>query len=203
MKVSGAIVFTDIVASSKLWKKNPKEMFIKLGIHDNLIKEITEELDGEVVKQIGDSFMIYFKTPENSFKFAHELQRSMSKNKIKIDNLHMKITIGIAIGTFNKKRIEIQGCELNDYFGEIVNIASRMESKVASIGGIGIYISDKWKYLIKKVKNLAKKGYTINEYHYFDDCNDLKMRLVSPECRLASELHGVGELIAFNLSPRN
>jgi class 3 adenylate cyclase len=123
------ILFTDVVGSSKLWSEDPITMSSQLDKHFIKINSISKQYNGFVVKTIGDAFMVYFK-PGNSLQNAINCAKSVLKSE------ELPLRIGICSGSMEEKTYELQNAKLKDYFGNAVNIASRMESKVAEEGGI-------------------------------------------------------------------
>ena len=71
-----AIVFTDVVGSSKMWSDDAVTMFKQLEGHHKLVETIAESNKGWIVKTIGDAFMVYFEQSEdslyNAIKFSKE-----------------------------------------------------------------------------------------------------------------------------------
>ena len=72
-----AMVFTDVVGSSKMWSDDPVTMSKQLEGHHKLIATISEKYKGWIVKTIGDAFMVYFEPSEdslfNAVKFSKEV----------------------------------------------------------------------------------------------------------------------------------
>jgi len=58
--LSPAMLFTDVVGSSKMWSDDPQTMNIQLDKHFKVMDGLARKYGGFVVKTIGDSFMIYF-----------------------------------------------------------------------------------------------------------------------------------------------
>jgi class 3 adenylate cyclase len=128
---SGApsIMFTDVVGSSKLWSDDPQEMKIQLDKHFTLMNNIAKQHNGFVVKTIGDAFMIYFGKGEGSLKNAINCAKKILLSE------KLPLRVGICQGNMEEKSYNIQNANLRDFFGNAVNTASRMESKVAGEGG--------------------------------------------------------------------
>ena len=129
--VMPAMVFTDVVGSSKLWSDDPQTMAIQLEAHHKLIDEISDKYSGWIVKTIGDAFMVYFEPSRdslvNALKFSKEVILMEKKYNLRV---------GVCLGNMEQKTYRIQNVDLKDFFGNAVNTASRMESKVSEAGGI-------------------------------------------------------------------
>ena len=198
-----AIMFSDVVGSSAKWSADPETMKVQLDKHFTIINEIAKKWNGFVVKTIGDAFMIYFKESDktllNSINCAIEI----------INTEELPLRIGICSGDMEEKSYVLQDAKLKDYFGNAVNTASRMESKVAQPGGIAFtYINNISKTESSAIVNLIDK-YKPVATKYSNDCNsDKEMqgkrsgRLLTDihlaACKSVQELKGVKELTSFN-----
>jgi class 3 adenylate cyclase len=119
-----------VVGSSKQWSEDPVSMASQLEQHHELIDSLAKKHKGWIVKTIGDAFMVYFESSDdslfNAIKFAKELI---------ISEKSYNLRVGICQGGMDEKTYRIQKVDLKDFFGNAVNSASRMESKVAEQGG--------------------------------------------------------------------
>ena len=203
-KDNPSIMFTDVVGSSKLWADNPDMMRVKLDDHFKSINDLAKKWNGFVVKTIGDAFMVYFDEGDNS------LLRSINCAIEFIKSEDLPLRVGICCGEMDEKQYVLQNVNLRDFFGNVVNTASRMESKVADTNGISFSyvddISDKESELIKKLTD----KYSVERIEYSDDCSSDKenlgkrsSRLLTDihidQCRSSQELKGVKELTAYKL----
>jgi class 3 adenylate cyclase len=152
--LSPAMLFTDVVGSSKMWSDDPQTMNIQLDKHFKIMDGLARKYGGFVVKTIGDSFMIYFGKSEKSLEVAIDFAVEVLKYE------ELPLRIGICSGKMTSKKCRIQNVELVDFFGDVVNTASRMESKVAEQGGIAFTsvdnISEQLKSISKKYRKLIK-----------------------------------------------
>ena len=146
-----AMLFTDVVGSSKMWSEDPQTMSIQLDKHFKVMDNLARKYGGFVVKTIGDAFMIYFSKSENSLEKAVDFAVEVLKTE------ELPLRIGICSGNLTAKKCKIQNVELLDFFGDVVNTASRMESKVAESGGIAFTSVDN---IENQVESLSKK-YTL------------------------------------------
>jgi class 3 adenylate cyclase len=133
-----AMVFTDVVGSSKMWSEDPITMAQQLEGHHKLVDAIAEKNKGWIVKTIGDAFMVYFEPSEdslfNAVKFAKE---------VILGEKSYNLRVGVCQGNMDQKTYSLQKVELKDFFGNAVNAASRMESKVSEVGGTIAFCSIK------------------------------------------------------------
>lgn len=129
--VMPAMVFTDVVGSSKLWSDDPASMATQLEQHHELIDSLAKKHKGWIVKTIGDAFMVYFEPSSTSLINALRFSKEAIEEERKYN-----IRVGVCSGNMNNKTYSIQNVQLKDFFGNAVNTASRMESKVATPNGI-------------------------------------------------------------------
>ena len=122
---SPTMLFTDVVGSSSMWSDDAKTMSIQLDKHFKIMDDLARKRGGFVVKTIGDAFMIYFSKSEKSLENAIDFAVDV------INTEELPLRIGICSGKMTAKKCRIQNVELLDFFGDVVNTASRMESKVA------------------------------------------------------------------------
>ncbi|MCM1992786.1 adenylate/guanylate cyclase domain-containing protein [Oceanirhabdus seepicola] len=85
-----------------------------------LTEAIVEENNGEILKTIGDTFVILFPNPKDSVKCAIEIQNALRvSNKIKAESLKLHMSVGIGYG-------QVLKVSNNDIFGVELNIASKL-----------------------------------------------------------------------------
>jgi len=159
-KKSGPVptmVFTDVVGSSKMWSDDPITMIGQLESHHKLVDTIAQKNNGWIVKTIGDAFMVYFEQSDyslfNAIKFSKELILSEKAYNLRV---------GICQGHMDEKTYSIQKVELKDFFGNAVNSASRMESKVSEVGGTIAFCS------LKPIENKMSKIQTLGKVNKVD-----------------------------------
>ena len=147
-----AMVFSDVVGSSKMWSDDPVTMIGQLEAHHKLVDSLASKNNGWIVKTIGDAFMVYFEPSEyslfNAIKFSKELI---------LNEKAYGLRVGVCEGHMDEKTYSIQKVELRDFFGNAVNAASRMESKVSEVGGTIAFCSLKPIYnKMSKIQTLGK-----------------------------------------------
>lgn len=123
-----AVVFTDICDSTALNHDVGNEAMMGIrNAHFERGQGIATKLDGYVVKTIGDSLMVAFRTASKALDFCVDLVRDPGHRRI-------HIRAGLHIGP-----VDIQG---EDIFGNMVNYASRVESH-APKGEIAVSVAAK------------------------------------------------------------
>lgn len=116
-----AIMFTDIMGFSRMMERDENKTLSILKEHNRIIQNIVRECGGNVIKTIGDAFLIDFKNTVNSVKCGLKIQEELNKfNDGKAFDDKLYIRIGIHLG-------DIWFFE-NDALGDGINIASRLQS---------------------------------------------------------------------------
>ena len=162
-----ALMFTDIVSSSLLWKTVPEAMRVALRLHDKLLRTTTEKHSGYEVKTIGDSFMIAFERLVDSIQCGLSMQEDLTKLAWPCDLREvpcsryeeatwsgLRIRIGVHYGAIDSEQNQITG--RHDYFGDTVNRAARIVS-VSMEGSVGVTettLAAAWPSLKEKVSVL-------------------------------------------------
>src|SRR6266404_1262630 len=119
------LVFTDIVESTDIGVKLGDTQWVKdLFVHFTLARDIASCFDSYVVKVIGDSLMIAFKTSSDAVNFALNFGENTGIEYI-----------GIRVG-INSGEVQIRE---NDIYGLNVNLTSRIQH---SIPLEGIWVSN-------------------------------------------------------------
>jgi class 3 adenylate cyclase len=136
--IKGCIVFTDIISSTKWWATYPNLMGTFINEHERRIRRHVRDNKGWVVKSIGDSLMCFIENKEDAKRAAEAIQRDFTHNPLRIKGDSIKIRIGICCGDLEKRHITIQGHELVDFLGPVVNRAARMESDYSPANGFAV-----------------------------------------------------------------
>ncbi len=154
------ILFTDIKGSTSLYSKyGDVKSYNVVRDHFKILFDKVINNHGTIVKTIGDSIMASFIKPHEAVKAALEAQKEFIKSKFgDIGKLDIKMGIhsgGVIVVNLNERI---------DYFGNTVNVASRIES--LSEGGAiwfskDIYNDPKVMQYLKKHKNEFETRYTV------------------------------------------
>jgi len=114
-----AVMFTDIVGYSRMMHRDEAAALDFLDTHNTLVKEQVAAHGGRVIKAIGDSLMMDFKSVVDAVNCSvaiqtrfHKLNRSLGKDQQRY--LRVGIHLGDVVVT------------AGDIFGDGVNIASRL-----------------------------------------------------------------------------
>ncbi|WP_069130206.1 adenylate/guanylate cyclase domain-containing protein [Rhodohalobacter halophilus] len=118
------ILFTDLFNSSNLYRKDGDETALGVVMgHFNTLEQAVIEERGAVVKTLGDSVMAIFPTPAHALKAFYKAEK-LFKQQQAGEESPIKLKGGIHVG-------DCMAVSLNnriDYFGNHVNIASRLVS---------------------------------------------------------------------------
>lgn len=143
--INKTVLFTDMVESSKAWKNHTDKMIDAIELQSRVIDKYCKKHKGLICKTIGDAYMLVFDDPLDSIKCAIEIQENLKADPIKISkSQNVILRIGICYGPVYESKVDVQNIKLIDYFGNTVNTASRIESKVCDPGNIafGLASSD-------------------------------------------------------------
>lgn len=123
-----AIMITDIVGFSSISRRSEELAMRVLEEHDRLLRGAFLEYEGEIVKTMGDSFLVEFSTVVGAVQCAVAIQNMLHTHNESLDeSRRFQIRIGVHLGDV----IHVEG----DVFGDGVNIAARLEP-LAGPGGI-------------------------------------------------------------------
>eukprot|EP01062_Namystynia_karyoxenos_P003905 TRINITY_DN1137_c0_g1_i3.p1 TRINITY_DN1137_c0_g1~~TRINITY_DN1137_c0_g1_i3.p1 ORF type:complete len:1418 (+),score=267.54 TRINITY_DN1137_c0_g1_i3:81-4334(+) len=142
-----AIVFTDIIGSTKLWEASPGGMDEALTLHNDCLRGLVRRHKGYEVKTIGDSFMVAFADPVDAARFGLSAQQDLLDcpwpEDPELAQANEKwaawkdpqqvvvwrgvaIRVGVSYGAIQRE--ENPTTERYDYRGAPVNLAARLES---------------------------------------------------------------------------
>ena len=116
------ILFTDIEDSTRYWEKyGDVQGRLMVDIHNRLAFPVIRHFKGRIIKTIGDSIMASFKYPEDALKAAVAIQQTLGNKRKEDKNFQLRVRIGIHTGEAL--------VEDSDVFGNVVNVAARLEGK--------------------------------------------------------------------------
>lgn len=128
-----AVLFTDIVGSSKYFKSQGDIAGRKmLKQHQLMVSPVINEYGGAVVKFLGDSVLAYFSDPKEALKAAITIQlkfQQHNQQKDKMSQINIRLCVHFGLGIVEDK----------DIFGDVVNMAAKF---LPMVKGDEIYISE-------------------------------------------------------------
>lgn len=124
MRSLGAIFMADIVGYSKMISSDERGTLSALRLFSaEMLEPNLKKYGGNLIKAMGDGWLIEFKSATNAVQCALDLQKQLKTQ----DRLSLRV--GIHIGD-----VEHEG---GDVFGDTVNVAARLET-VAESGDVAI-----------------------------------------------------------------
>ena len=122
-------LFTDLRGSTELYERvGDLVAFDLVRAHFRVLHEIVAAEAGAVVKTIGDAVMATFPTPDRAVAAALKMRDAMRKLNDERGREDLILKIGIHEGPC----IAVTLNERQDYFGQTVNIASRVQGLATS-----------------------------------------------------------------------
>jgi class 3 adenylate cyclase len=144
------ILFTDIEDSTKYWDTNGDiKGRLMLDQHNRLTFPVVKRFGGKIIKTIGDAIMASFKDPDSAMRAAIGMQQALNTMREQDRSFQLRVRIGVHTG----KAI----VEDNDVFGDVVNVAARVESQ-AKGNEILVSYATVSKLEYKPRYHLTKKG---------------------------------------------
>jgi class 3 adenylate cyclase len=127
--LSLTFLFSDLKDSTGLYERvGDLVAFDLVNEHFRLLQEIIASERGAVVKTIGDAVMATFETPERAIAAAIRMREAMSDLGAERQHQSLRLKMGIHEGSCLAVILNAQ----QDYFGQTVNIASRVQGLAAS-----------------------------------------------------------------------
>jgi class 3 adenylate cyclase len=122
-------LFTDLRGSTELYERvGDLAAFDLVKTHFSILHEIVSAEAGAVVKTIGDAVMATFPTPDRAVAAAMRMREAMRNLNEQRGSEDLLLKIGIHEGPC----IAVSLNERQDYFGQTVNIASRVQHLATS-----------------------------------------------------------------------
>jgi class 3 adenylate cyclase len=127
--LSLTFLFSDLKDSTALYDRvGDLVAFDLVNEHFRLLQEIIASERGAVVKTIGDAIMATFETPDRAIAAALRMREAMSDLGAERQHQSLRLKMGIHEGSCLAVTLNAQ----QDYFGQTVNIASRVQGIAAS-----------------------------------------------------------------------
>jgi class 3 adenylate cyclase len=127
--LSLTFLFSDLKDSTELYDRvGDLVAFDLVNEHFRLLQQIIASERGAVVKTIGDAVMATFETPDRAIAAAIRMREAMSDLGAERQHQSLRLKMGIHEGSCLAVTLNGQ----QDYFGQTVNIASRVQGLAAS-----------------------------------------------------------------------
>jgi class 3 adenylate cyclase len=127
--LSLTFLFSDLKGSTELYDRvGDLVAFDLVNEHFRLLQEIITSERGAVVKTIGDAVMAAFETPDRAIAAAIRMREAMSDLGSQRQHQSLVLKMGIHEGSCLAVTLNAQ----QDYFGQTVNIASRVQGLATS-----------------------------------------------------------------------
>lgn len=122
-------LFTDLRGSTALYERvGDLNAFDLVKAHFRVLHDIVAGDAGAVVKTIGDAVMATFPTPDRAVVAALKMRDALHN----LDGGHSREDLLLKIGIHEGPCLAVTLNERQDYFGQTVNIASRVQNLAAS-----------------------------------------------------------------------
>lgn len=122
-------LFTDLKGSTDLYERvGDLVAFDIVKEHFRILHEIIAAESGAVVKTIGDAVMATFSTPDRALAAALRIREAMHALNAERENEDLLLKIGLHEGPC----LAVTLNDRQDYFGQTVNIASRVQGLAVS-----------------------------------------------------------------------
>jgi class 3 adenylate cyclase len=117
-------LFTDLKASTELYERvGDLAAFNLVRSHFRVLLEIVAAESGAVVKTIGDAVMATFLTPDRAVSAALRMREAMCE----LNAVHGRQDLLLKIGIHEGPCLAVLLNDRQDYFGQTVNVASRVQ----------------------------------------------------------------------------
>lgn len=124
-------MFTDLKGSTRLYDRvGDLAAFDLVLAHFRLLERIIAGRDGAVVKTIGDAVMATFTRPEDAVVAALDMREAM--RQFNSEHHAVEDELLIKIGLHQGPCLAVTLNERQDYFGQTVNVASRVQALAGS-----------------------------------------------------------------------
>lgn len=122
-------LFTDLKGSTALYERiGDLVAYDLVRAHFRTLQEIVASEAGAVVKTIGDAVMATFLTPERAMAAALKMRAAMRR----LNDEHRREDLLLKIGIHEGPCLAVTLNERQDYFGQTVNIAARVQGLAVS-----------------------------------------------------------------------
>lgn len=122
-------LFTDLKGSTELYERvGDLAAYDLVKEHFRVLNEIVASESGAVVKTIGDAVMATFPTPDHALSAALRMREAMRS----LNDAHGSEDLLLKIGIHEGPCLAVTLNDRQDYFGQTVNVASRVQGLAMS-----------------------------------------------------------------------
>jgi class 3 adenylate cyclase len=122
-------LFTDLKGSTALYERvGDLVAYDLVRQHFHVLNEIVAAEAGAVVKTMGDAVMATFPTPDRALAAALRMREEMARINAERQNEDLLVKIGIHEGPC----LAVMMNNIQDYFGQTVNVAARVQGLASS-----------------------------------------------------------------------
>jgi class 3 adenylate cyclase len=120
------LLFTDLKGSTALYERiGDLDAFALVERHFEQLQEATVDHGGVIVKTIGDAVMAAFLTPADGVEAALAMQRRIER----VNDERRSRDLVLKIGVHKGPAIAVTLNDRQDYFGQTVNLAARLQEQ--------------------------------------------------------------------------
>ena len=118
---TATVMFLDIAGFTKRTSRSTRDALVEFQeFFDQMTRPIFQQYEGEVIKKIGDAFLVIFKSPTNAIMCSMQLQNAFIKYaQERRERKPIKIRVALHTGEIVRHN--------GDIYGDAVNTASRIE----------------------------------------------------------------------------
>ena len=152
-----AVMFTDIKGSTSYFEKHGDIAgLLMVSECNDKLRGVVERQGGHMIKTIGDAIMASFDDCSSAVQAAIEMQcelRDFNRSKVPEDRVSIRIGLNYGSGIVKS----------NDVFGDVVNVASRVESaahpeQIVISGSVNQRIAQAGSFQVRHLGKYALKG---------------------------------------------
>ena len=127
-----AILFADVVGYSRMMSQDEVGTSVRVGNLIRKFEKLGKSFNGELAQTRGDGLFFLFDSVIDAVQLATEIQKLADKDNSELDDPddHIQFRVGIHLG-------DVMWVS-NQYVGDSVNVAARIESHAGQAGGVCI-----------------------------------------------------------------
>ncbi|HEV7865458.1 MAG TPA: AAA family ATPase, partial [Acidimicrobiia bacterium] len=108
------ILFTDVEGSTALRSRKGDGVAQRaFDVHDEIVRAEVAAHDGQVIKGLGDGFMIVFASPGNGLDCARAIQQALERERRRRPESTVRVRMGLNTGEVVRQEDDLQGIAVN------------------------------------------------------------------------------------------